>query len=110
MNNKICEYVAQYTEPYFFSTPNDETLDEIHKEVQDSIETATDVMTFDIDPDLMLRAQAVLAARGWTLEEACILFLYWLIECPETAAAWNKAYENRETSQESPKESTAGDE
>jgi len=50
-------------------------------------------MTFEIDLDVMLRAQAFLATIGWTLEEACILYLYWFIECPKEAVAWDKAYQ-----------------
>ena len=95
MNQKICDYVATRTDPAFFNKPDDKELAFIHTEIQRGIETATDVMTFEIDLDLMLRAQAFLATIGWTLEEACILYLYWFIECPKEAVAWDKAHENR---------------
>jgi PAS domain-containing protein len=93
MNQKIRDYVATQIEPNFFSNTGDEELAIIHTEIQRGIETATDVMTFEIDLDVMLRAQAFLATIGWTLEEACILYLYWFIECPKEAIAWDKAYQ-----------------
>ena len=37
----------------------------------------------------MAQAEEVLAAKGWTLEEATVLFLYWLAVSPEKAKAWN---------------------
>ena len=91
--SKIRAYVSNHTEPYFFSNPDDAALSSIHTEVQRSIEMATDVITIEIDLDLMMRAKEVLAKIGWTLEEACVLFYYWLAECPEEAAAWNKKFE-----------------
>ena len=113
MNQKIRDYVATRKEPSFFSNPDDEELGFIHTEIQRGIESATDVMTFEIDRDVMLKAQALLATIGWTLEEACILYLYWFIECPKEAVAWDKAYKNRgeqrcSTSQETPTENSAG--
>jgi hypothetical protein len=93
MNQKIRDYVATQKEPNFFSNNGDEELAIVHTETQRGIETATDVMTFEIDLDVMLRAQALLATIGWTLEEACILYLYWFIECPKEAIAWDKAYQ-----------------
>jgi PAS domain-containing protein len=93
MNQKIRDYVATQQEPNFFSNNGDEELAIVHTEIQRGIETATDVMTFEIDLDVMLRAQAFLATIGWTLEEACILYLYWFIECPKEAIAWDKAYQ-----------------
>ena len=107
MNSKISEpvgknsgperniraFVSNYTQPYFFSTPDDAAISNIHAEVQRSIEEATDVITIEIDLSLMMRSQEVLAKIGWTLEEACVLFYYWLAECPEEAAAWNKNFE-----------------
>ena len=59
-----------------------------------SIESATDELTFDLDPLLMKQAEAVLAAKGWTLEEATVLFLYWLAVSPEDAKAWNDQFSN----------------
>ena len=93
MDQKIRDYVATRTDPGFFSKPDDKELAFIHAEIQRGIETATDVMTFEIDLDVMLQAQAFLATIGWTLEEACILYLYWFIECPKEAIAWDKAYQ-----------------
>ena len=93
MNQKIRDYVATQKEPNFFSNNGDEELAIVHTEIQRGIDTATDVMSFEIDLDVMLRAQAFLATIGWTLEEACILYLYWFIECPKEAIAWDKAYQ-----------------
>ena len=58
-------------------------------EVQRNITAATDELTFDLDPLLMAQAEEVLAEKGWTLEEATVLFLYWLAVSPEDAKAWN---------------------
>ena len=112
MNSRICEYVAHRAEPDFFSRPDDEELKAIHTEIQHGIETATEVMTFEMDQELMLRAERILSAIGWTLEEACILFLYWCIECPEELTAWNEAHADRgesscSTSPETPTEISA---
>jgi hypothetical protein len=64
MNQKIRDYVATQKEPNFFSNNGDEELAIVHTEIQRGIETATDVMTFEIDLDVMLRAQAFLATIG----------------------------------------------
>ena len=70
MNQIIRDYVATHKEPTFFSKPDDEEFAFIHGEVQRDIKNATDVMTFEIDLEVMLHAQAFLATIGWTLEEA----------------------------------------
>ena len=113
MNQKIRDYVATQKEPNFFSNNGDEELAIVHTEIQRGIETATDVMTFEIDLDVMLRAQAFLATIGWTLEEACILYLYWFIECPNEAVAWDKAHRNQDkrscsSLQDTPTKNSAG--
>jgi len=89
MDNKIREFVSEYTKPGFFSA-TDEVLNEIHDAVKHSIEIATDTMTFDVDPDLMRRAEEEMSKRGWTLEEVTVLYLYWLAECPEAAGEWER--------------------
>ena len=94
MNTKIADFVSKRTDPYFFSLPKDANLTDIHTEVKRSIESATDELTFDLDPLLMKQAEAVLAAKGWTLEEATVLFLYWLAVSPEDAKAWNDQFSN----------------
>ena len=91
MNTKIADFVSKRTDPYFFSSPVDAKMASIHTEVQRSIEAATDELTFDLDPLLMAQAEEVLAAKGWTLEEAVVLFLYWLAVSPEKAKAWNES-------------------
>jgi hypothetical protein len=92
MNTKIADFVSKRTDPYFFSSKEDAKLTDIHTEVKRSIESATDELTFDLDPLLMKQAEAVLAAKGWTLEEAVVLFLYWLAVRPEDAKAWNDQF------------------
>ena len=91
MNTKIADFVSKRTDPYFFSPQEDAEMASIRKEVQRSIESATDELTFDLDPFLMKQAEAVLAAKGWTLEEATVLLLYWLAVSPEKAKALNES-------------------
>ena len=93
MNTKIADFVSKRTDPYFFSSQEDANLPDIHTEVKRSIESATDEMTFEMDLSLMKQAEEVLAAKGWTLEEATVLFLYWLAVRPEDAKAWNDSIE-----------------
>ena len=92
MNTKIADFVSKRTDPYFFSPQEDANLTAIHTEVKRSIESATDELTFDLDPLLMAQAEEVLAAKGWTLEEATVLLLYWLAVSPEKAKAWNDRF------------------
>ena len=94
MNTKIADFVSKRTDPYFFSSQEDARLTDIHTEVKRSIESATDELTFDLDPLLMAQAEEVLAAKGWTLEEAVVLYLYWLAVRPEDAKAWNDQFSN----------------
>ena len=94
MNTKIADFVSKRTDPYFFSPQEDAKLTDIHTEVKRSIESATDEMTFEMDLSLMKQAEEVLAAKGWTLEEATVLFLYWLAVRPEDAKAWNDQFSN----------------
>ena len=95
MNTKIADFVSKRTDPYFFSSQEDAEMASIHKEVRRSIESATDELTFEVDPLLMKQAEAVLAAKGWTLEEATVLFLYWLAVSPEKAKAWNDQFSGK---------------
>ena len=88
MNKRISEYVAQYETPGFFRTSEDEVLEDIHAEIKREIETATATLTFEIDQELLIRAEAWFARIGWTLEEACIIFLYWFITCPDRIKPW----------------------
>ena len=88
-NRRFC---IEATDPYFFSSQEDAKLTDIHTEVKRSIESATDELTFEVDLSLMKQAEAVLAETGWTLEEATVLFLYWLAVRPEDAKAWNDQF------------------
>lgn len=92
MNTKIADFVSKRTDPYFFSSQEDANLTAIHTEVKRSIESAMDELTFEVDLSLLKQAEAVLAAKGWTLEEATVLFLYWLAVLPEKAKAWNDQF------------------
>lgn len=88
MNSRICEYVSDHAEPDFFDRPDDDVLKDIHTEIPRGIKMATEVMTIEVDEELMRRAGEKLAETGWTLEEASILYLHWCIECPEEAEEW----------------------
>jgi hypothetical protein len=95
INTKIADFVSYRTDPYYFSSPEGAELSAIHIEVQRSIEAATDEMTFEMDVSLMKQAEEVLAAKGWTLEEAAVLYLYWLAVSPEKAKAWNDQFSGK---------------
>ena len=56
MNTQIADFVSKRTDPYFFSSQEDAKLTDIHTEVKRSIESATDELTFDLDPLLMAQA------------------------------------------------------
>ena len=109
MNRKICDYVARFDEPDFFRKVHDTggdghdaadeaavtpppDLNTIHAEIKRGIETATEVITIEIDPDTLQRAEARLTKIGWTVEEACVLFLYWILTCPDKAKEWHDAH------------------
>ena len=57
MNSRICEYVSGHAEPDFFDRPDDDALKDIHTEIQHGIETAIEVMTIEVDEELMRRAE-----------------------------------------------------
>ena len=95
MNSRICEYVSGHAEPDFFDKPDD-ALSDIQIEIQRGIKAATEVMNIEADEKLMRRAGEKMAEIGWTLEEASILYLYWCIECPDAAEAWNTKCESLE--------------
>lgn len=90
MEQRICDYVKSRPEPDFFHQPDDQALLQIHEDIKHSIEKATDTMTVDLDEDLIRRAEKVLGAIGWTVEEALVFFLYWCISCPAQLEAWAK--------------------
>ena len=92
MEQRICDYVKSRPEPDFYHQPDDQTLLQIHEDIKHSIEKATDTMTVDLDEDLIRRAEKVLGAIGWTVEEALVLFLYWCISCPAQLEAWAKKH------------------
>jgi hypothetical protein len=56
MNSRICEYVSGRAEPDFFDRPDD-ALSDIQIEIQRGIKTATEVMTIEVDEELMRRAE-----------------------------------------------------
>ena len=92
MEQRICDYVKSRPEPDFFHQPDDQALLQIHEDIKQSIERATDTMTVDLDEDLIRRAEKALGAIGWTVEEALVLFLYWCISCPAQLEAWAKKH------------------
>lgn len=88
MEQRICDYVRSYPEPDFFRQPDDQALLQVHEDIKQSIERATDTMTIELDEGMIKRAEKVLGAIGWTVEEALVLFLYWCISCPAQLEAW----------------------
>jgi len=92
MEQKICEYVKTCPEPTFFHNPDDQALQEAHEEIKRILEEATETITNEVDLRLFRRAEKVLGAIGWTVEEALLLFLYWCISCPEQLAIWAKKH------------------
>jgi hypothetical protein len=95
MNKRICDFVFPRTEPDFFDHPGPD-LQEVQDEIRRGLETASEVMTITVDQEFKERAEKKLSEIGWTLEEASILYLYWCIECPDAAEAWNTKCESLE--------------
>lgn len=93
MEQKICDYVKTCPEPDFFHHPDDPALAAVHEDLKQSIEYATGTITIEIDERLLRRAEKVLGAIGWTVEEALVLFLYWCINCQEQLTAWAKKHD-----------------
>ena len=62
MNTKIADFVSKRTDPYFFSSQEDANLTDIHTDVKRSIESATDELTFDLDPLLAVSPEK---AKAW---------------------------------------------
>ena len=91
MEQKIFDYVAGRKEPDFFKCPEDAELMSVHEDVRRYIESATETLSVELDEGLKIKAEAGMAAIGWTLEEALILFLYWCISDPDRAKCWAKA-------------------
>ena len=92
MEHRICDYVKTCPEPDFFHHPDDQELRQAHEAIKQSIEKATETMGVEMDERLIRRAEKVLGAIGWTVEEALVLFLYWCINCPERLAVWAKKH------------------
>ena len=92
MEQTICDYVKTCPEPDFFHHPDDQALRQAHDAIKESIEKATETVNIKMDERLLRRAEKVLGAIGWTVEEALVLFLYWCINCPEGLAAWANKY------------------
>lgn len=89
MEDKIMEYVSGKETPDFFKDP-DEALRPIHEEIRKAISIAEATLTVELDMDLAVRAEKHLGSLGWTLEEACILYLYWCISDPDRTEKWIK--------------------
>ena len=89
MEEKIMEYVSGKEKPDFFKDP-EETLKQIQDEIRKEISTATATLTVELDMDLVIRAEQFLGSLGWTLEEACILYLYWCVSNPDRTEKWMK--------------------
>ena len=92
MEQKIFDYVAGRKEPDFFKCPEDAELMSVHENVRRSIECATETISVELDEVLKVKAEAVMSAIGWTLEETLILFLYWCVSDPDRAESWAKAH------------------
>ena len=87
MEQKIFDYVVGRKEPDFFKCPEDAELMSVHENVRRSIECATETISVELDEVLKVKAEAVMSAIGWTLEETLILFLYWCVSNPDRAAS-----------------------
>ena len=89
MEEEIMEYVSGKEKPDFFNDPK-ERLQQIRESIRKAIATDSATLTVELDMDLAVRAEKHLASFGWTLEEACILYLYWCVSDPERTEKWIK--------------------
>ena len=88
----ISDYVHKSSSPYFFSNPDDKDLAAVHTEIQRGIEAAEETVTLDLPLSLIYQAEECLKDKGWTLEEASNLFLYWYQKCPEAVQRWKASH------------------
>lgn len=89
MEEEIMEYVSGKEKPDFFNDPK-ERIQQIRDRVRNAIATAPATITVELNMDLAVLAEKTLASYGWTLNEACILYLYWCISDPERTEKWIK--------------------
>lgn len=85
---KIEQLLKDRNEPDFFVEGNRSAYDDIHAEISQYVKHGTDSITFSVDAELLLQAEAVLETYGWTVEEAIVLFLMWCVTNPERLPAW----------------------
>ena len=90
MNDASKAYLQSKDTPDFFQDATDPVPEEIHEYLQREIGCATETLSVDINPALMIAAERVLARFGWTLEEACVLFIWWCVERPNKLAEWTR--------------------
>lgn len=95
---KIEQFLKTKVEPDFFIDENRSDCAEIHESVRQYVKSGTETITFHVDGDLLLKAEAVLKAYGWTLEEAMVLFLTWCVLCPDRLQAWYATAKDGESS------------
>lgn len=88
----ISDYVHKSSSPYFFSNPYDKDLAAVHTEIQRGIEAAEETVTLDLPLSLIYQAEECLKDKGWTLEEAINLFLYWHQKCPDAVQNWKASH------------------
>lgn len=85
---KIEQFLKTKVEPDFFIDENRSDYAEIHESVRQYVKSGTETITFHVDVELLLKAEAVLKVYGWTLGEAMVLFLIWCVLCPDRMQAW----------------------
>lgn len=84
----ITDYVRKQRTPCFFSNQDDEELAAVHTVIQRGIEAANESVTIDLPLSLINQLEEIQRNKGWTLEEACNLFLYWYQKCPDAVQEW----------------------
>ncbi|MBE5774532.1 MAG: hypothetical protein E7337_11455 [Clostridiales bacterium] len=88
----ILDYVHKCSSPYFFSKPENDELNAVHAEIRRGIEAAEETVTLDLPLSLIYQAEECLKDKGWTLEEALNLFLFWYQKCPEAVQRWKASH------------------
>ena len=88
----VVDYVRKQRTPCFFSNQDDEELAAVDREIQRGIEASKESVTIDLPLHLIYQMEEIQRNKGWTLEEACNLYLYWYQKCPDAVQEWKSRH------------------
>lgn len=81
-------FLRKHQVPDFFSDTDPVELETLHSDIKVGIEKATETLKVEIREEIIKAAEQYFSRISWTLEEAMVLYVKWVVACPDYAKAY----------------------